>query len=78
MIDHAPYEDTFRLVNVAYDLIKAYAGKSAYDQAAIFMLYAVKAIDGLTDRDHQHTVVLALTDAATGFPPLLTVIEKNA
>ena len=77
-IEHAPYEETFGSVNVALDVVKAYAGKSTYEQAAAFMLLAVKVIDGLSDRDQRYIVAQALTDAATGFPPPLNVIEKNA
>ena len=77
-IEHAPYAETFGSVNAALDLVKAYDGKSAYEQAAAYMLHAVKTIDGLSDQDQRYTVVQALTDAATSFPPLVTVIEQSA
>ena len=77
-IEHEPYEETFGSVNVALEVVKAYGQKSAYEQAAAYMLLAVKAIGRLSDKDQRYTVVQALTDAATGFPPLLKVIEQNA
>lgn len=77
-LEHAPYEETFNSVNAALEVIKSNSGKSVYEQAAVFMLYAIKAIDSLSDQDQKITVVQTLTDAATAFPSLSVVIEQNA
>lgn len=78
VVEHTPYEETFASVNIALDLIKANNTSPPFEQAAIFMLHATKAIPGLTDRDQRYTVVQALSEAAIGFPSLKTIINQNA
>ena len=77
-IEHEPYEETFGSVNFALEVIKAYAGKSSFEQASAFMLNAVKALNGLSDQERRFAVVKALTEAAIGFPPIVAVIEQSA
>lgn len=77
-IEHAPYEEICESMNVAADVIKASNGKTSYEQAAMFMLLAVKAVPGLSNQDQKFTVVQLLTEAAISFPSLKTIIDQNA
>ena len=77
-IAHAPYVETYESMDVAAKVIKAKNGKPSYEQASAFMLLAVKAVPSLSNEDQKFTVVHVLTEAATSFPSLKTIIDQNA
>ena len=76
-IEHSSYVETFTSVNVAMEIIKANVGKSVYEQSSMFMLHVIKSMTSLATRDQKYTVVELLTTAATSFPALSEVIERN-
>ncbi len=77
-IEHAPYEESFVAVNHALDVVQGANGRPVNEQAAIFLLHAIKSIQHARSEETGFVIVQNLVQAVTSFPSLAQVIQQNA